>query len=200
VRTRSSTLRAMIAALCAWRDSTLSTGPEDHHLELRLRLVEFDDELLELARYPNVVVNVSSVPCFSNEHYPFLDTHPDSKSRPRAIELLISTHAALGDKQLQNGDTIGGIEQLMHAIDEADVTISDKLFSGVIAQIPTNLYLRGEREAAFKAAQNVEAKFGNDPKRLLAMAGFYLSVERAADTVRAPVIRTRPGTTGSPAS
>jgi tetratricopeptide (TPR) repeat protein/uncharacterized membrane protein YgcG len=114
----------------------------------------------------------------------FLDTHPDSKSRPRAIELLISTHAALGDKKLQNGDTVGGVEQLLRAIDEADVSISDKLFSGVIAQIPTNLYLRGEREAAFKAAQNVEAKFGNDPKRLLAMAGFYLSVERAADTVR----------------
>src|SRR4029434_7470776 len=40
------------------------------------------------------------------------------------------------------------------------------------------------REAAFKAAQNVEAKFGNDPKRLLAMAGFYMGVERANDTVR----------------
>jgi predicted TIM-barrel fold metal-dependent hydrolase len=33
------------------------------------------DELLELARYPSVVVNVSSVPCFSNEQYPFRDTH-----------------------------------------------------------------------------------------------------------------------------
>ena len=114
----------------------------------------------------------------------FLDTHPDSKSRPRATELLISTHAALGDQKLQNGDTIGGVEQLMRAIDEADVSISDKLFAGVIAQIPTNLYLRGEREASFKAAQNIEAKFGNDPKRLLEVAGFYLSVERGNDTVR----------------
>jgi predicted TIM-barrel fold metal-dependent hydrolase len=34
------------------------------------------DDLLELARYPNVVVNVSSAPCFSNEKYPFRDTHP----------------------------------------------------------------------------------------------------------------------------
>jgi predicted TIM-barrel fold metal-dependent hydrolase len=33
------------------------------------------DDLLELARYPKVVVNVSSVPCFSNEKYPFRDTH-----------------------------------------------------------------------------------------------------------------------------
>ena len=114
----------------------------------------------------------------------FLDTHPDSKARPRAVELLISTHAALGDQKLKNGDSVGGIEQLLHAIDEADVSISDKLFAGVIAQIPTNLYLRGEREASFKAAQNIEAKFGNDPKRLLEVAGFYLSVERGNDTVR----------------
>src|SRR5262249_42906993 len=114
----------------------------------------------------------------------FLDTHPDSKSRPRAIELLISTHAGLGDQKLKNGDIAGGIEQMMHAIDEADTNIPEKLFAGVIAQIPTNLYLRGEREAAYKAAQSIETKFGNDPKRLLEMAGFYLSVERGNDTVR----------------
>jgi tetratricopeptide (TPR) repeat protein len=114
----------------------------------------------------------------------FLDTHPDSKARPRAVELLISTHAGLGDQKLKNGDVQGGIEQLMHAIDEADPSISEKLFAGVIAQIPMNLYLRGEREAAYKAAQSIETKFGNDPKRLLEMAGFYLGVERGADTVR----------------
>ncbi|HET6973439.1 MAG TPA: TPM domain-containing protein, partial [Pyrinomonadaceae bacterium] len=114
----------------------------------------------------------------------FLDTHPDSKARPRAIELLISTHAGLGDQKLKNGDIAGGIEQMMRAIDEADTSISEKLFAGVIAQIPTNLYLRGEREAAYKAAQSIETKFGNDPKRLLEMAGFYLSVERGSDTVR----------------
>jgi tetratricopeptide (TPR) repeat protein/outer membrane biosynthesis protein TonB len=114
----------------------------------------------------------------------FLDTHPTSKARPRAVELLISTHAALGDQKLKNGDSVGGVEQLMRAIDEADVSISDKLFSGVIAQIPVNLYLRGERDAAMKAAQNVESKFGSNPKRLLEVAGFYMGIERASDTVR----------------
>ncbi|HSE17070.1 MAG TPA: TPM domain-containing protein [Pyrinomonadaceae bacterium] len=114
----------------------------------------------------------------------FLATHPTSKARPRAIELLISTHAGLGDQKLKNGDIAGGIEQMMLAIEEADTSISEKLFAGVIAQIPTNLYLRGEREAAFKAAQNIENKFGSDPKRLLEVAGFYLGVERGSDTVR----------------
>src|SRR5215212_8730767 len=114
----------------------------------------------------------------------FLDTHPTSKAKPRAVELLISTYASLGDQKLKNGDMAGGVEHMMRAIDEADTSISDKLFAGVIAQIPMNLYLRGEREAAFKAAQNVEAKFGNDPKRLLEVAGFYLGIERGAETVR----------------
>ena len=114
----------------------------------------------------------------------FLDTHPDSKSRARATELLISTHAGLGDQKLKNADSAGGIEQLLRAIDEADVSISDQLFAGVISQIPMNLYMRGEREAAFKAAQNVEAKFGSDPKRLLAVAGFYMGIEQAGETIR----------------
>jgi uncharacterized membrane protein YgcG/tetratricopeptide (TPR) repeat protein len=114
----------------------------------------------------------------------FLDTHPDSKSRARATELLISTHAGLGDQELKAGNSAAGVQQLLQAIDEADLTVSDQLFTGVIAQIPMNLYVRGEHTAAFKAAENVEAKYGKDAKRLLTVAGFYLNVERGSDVVR----------------
>jgi len=115
----------------------------------------------------------------------FLDTHPDSKERARAIEYLVTAHAAVGDQKLKNGDSASGIEHLLQAIDAADpATTPDNLFSGVIAQIPNNLYLRGERAAASKAAQNVEAKFGSEPKRLLAIAGFYMSIERGDEAIR----------------
>ena len=115
----------------------------------------------------------------------FLDTHPESKERARAIEYLVSAHAAVGDQKLKNGDSAGGVEHLLLAIDAADsTTTADNLFSGVIAQIPTNLYLRGERAAAFKAAQNIETKFGSDAKRLLAVAGFYLGIERGDEAIR----------------
>ena len=72
----------------------------------------------------------------------FLADYPDSKSKPRAIELLISSYAGLGDQRLKNGDTAGGIEQLMLAINEAPTDMSDKLFSGVVSQIPLNLFFR----------------------------------------------------------
>ena len=114
----------------------------------------------------------------------FLDTHPNSKSRERATELLITTHASLGDQAFKAGDSAAGLDQLLQAIDAADSTITDQQFNDLIAPIPMNLYARGERPAAFKAAQNIEAKFGQDPKRLLNIAGFYLSVERGPDVVR----------------
>jgi tetratricopeptide (TPR) repeat protein/uncharacterized membrane protein YgcG len=114
----------------------------------------------------------------------FLATHPDSKSRGRAIELLVSAHAALGDELLKKGDSSGGIEQMMAAIAEAPVSTSERLFSGVVSQIPSNLYLRGERAAATLAAKSIEEKFGNDPKRLLAMSGFYLGTEQGSEMVR----------------
>ncbi|HKR60266.1 MAG TPA: TPM domain-containing protein, partial [Pyrinomonadaceae bacterium] len=114
----------------------------------------------------------------------FMEAFPNSKSRPRAIELLISTYAALGDLKLKDGDRVVGLQQLSLTISEAPVNISDKLFANVVAQIPSNLYLRGEREAAFDAARQIEAKFGADPKRLLVLSAFYLGIEDGDEAAR----------------
>jgi tetratricopeptide (TPR) repeat protein len=114
----------------------------------------------------------------------FLAEHPDSKSKARATELLISAHAALGDEKLRAGDNAAGIEQLFLAISESPADISDKLFAGVISQIPLNLYLRGEQAQALRAAQLIEAKVAADPKRLDSLSGFYLRIERSDEAVR----------------
>jgi tetratricopeptide (TPR) repeat protein len=114
----------------------------------------------------------------------FIDRHPESKSKVRATELLVSSHAGLGDERLKKADRAGGIEQLMLAISVAPANPSEKLFSGVIAQVPLNLYLRGEPEAAVKAAQEIETKFGNDAKRLVMLADFYVSTEQGAESAR----------------
>jgi tetratricopeptide (TPR) repeat protein len=114
----------------------------------------------------------------------FLAAHPDSKSKSRAIELLISARAALGDDKLRTGDNAAGIEQFFLAISEAPVDMSEKLFSGVVAKLPLNLYIRGERQQAIKAAQLLEAKFAADPGRLLAVSGFYLGIENGDEAER----------------
>jgi len=114
----------------------------------------------------------------------FLDAHPDSKSKVRATEFLVSARAALGDERLKRGDRAGGIRQLTQAIADAPVDASEKLFSGVVSQIPLNLYLRGETAAATKAAQDIELKFGNDAKRLVALSSFYIRTEQGAEAAR----------------
>src|SRR2546425_1369700 len=114
----------------------------------------------------------------------FLATHPDSKSKSRATELLISARAALGDEKLKAGDNASGTEQLLLAVVDSPADMSDKLFLGVISQIPLNLYMRGERPEALKAARLIEAKFANDPKRLLTVSGFYLGIERGDEAAR----------------
>lgn len=114
----------------------------------------------------------------------FLATHQNSKANARAIELLVSTHAGLGDQRLKNGDSKGGVDELMLAITEAPANTSEKLFSGVVSQIPSNLYLRGEQTAAFEAARLIESKFGSDPKRLLAIAAFYMGLEEGQEAAR----------------
>jgi tetratricopeptide (TPR) repeat protein len=114
----------------------------------------------------------------------FIDQHPESKSKVRAMELLVSSHAGLGDERLKKADSAGGIEQLMLAISVAPANPSEKLFSGVISQIPFNLYVRGEPAAALQSAQNIEAKFGDDPRRLVMLSGFYVHTEQGAEATR----------------
>ena len=114
----------------------------------------------------------------------FLAQHPESKSRARATEVLVSAYAATGDERLKRGDTAGGIERLQLAISEAPLNSSERLFNGVISQIPLNLFVRGERDAAFAAAKTIEEKFGSDAKRLLAVANFYLTTEQGAEAAR----------------
>ena len=114
----------------------------------------------------------------------FLEDYPDSKSRPRAIELLVSSYAGIGDQKLKKGDGAGGLEQFMLAINTAPADMSEKLFAGVIAQIPANLFLRGERAAASEVAKSIEAKFGTDARRLATLSAFYVTTEQAGEAVR----------------
>ncbi|MDQ3666753.1 MAG: TPM domain-containing protein [Acidobacteriota bacterium] len=152
-------------SIAAHRDTPSTTDDEDESEEVELTLtLPLPDRIVELRE--------------------FLEGYPNSKSRPRAIELLISSYAGLGDERLKNGDSVGGIEQLMLAINEAPANMSDKLFSGVISQIPLNLFFRGQRDVAIDAAQKIETKFGSDPKRLLALAGFYLGIEDGNEAAR----------------
>jgi tetratricopeptide (TPR) repeat protein len=114
----------------------------------------------------------------------FIKKHPDSAQLLRAEELLTSARAALGDEKLRGGDRAAGVELFRAAVAEAPEGMSDKLFAGVVSQLPANLYVLGERDAALELAHAIEARVKDSPQRLLAVASFYLGIEQPDEAAR----------------
>lgn len=114
----------------------------------------------------------------------FTADYPKTKEKTRVAELLVSTLAALADEKMQAGETENGIEFFKVAVAEAPTPISDKLFTEVLAQIPNSLFMRGQTAAAIETARKVEEKTDGNAKQTLALAGFYLGLENAAEAKR----------------
>ncbi|MFL6211113.1 MAG: tetratricopeptide repeat protein [Pyrinomonadaceae bacterium] len=114
----------------------------------------------------------------------FIDKNPPAALRTRAVEHLVVAHAALGDERLQAGDANAGVAEFKQALALAPADMSDKLFVEGVSQFPANLFLRGQRDAAGEVAQLIEAKVQDKPQRLLALAAFYLNIERTDEAAR----------------
>ena len=114
----------------------------------------------------------------------FAADFPKSKEISRVSEMLVSTLAALADEKMQASETSDGIEIFKQAVTAAPVPVSDKLFGEVLMQIPNSLFLRGQTSAAIEIAQKVEEKTVGNAKQTLALAGFYLGLENAAEAKR----------------
>ena len=114
----------------------------------------------------------------------FIDAHPRSALKTRALELLVSAHAAFGDEKLKAGDAAGGTEQFRLAVAAIPSGMSDKLFEDVVSQLPSNLFLRGQQAASIEVARSIEDRVKDNPMRLLSLAAFYLGVEAADDAMR----------------
>ena len=123
----------------------------------------------------------------------FIAAHPQSVAVPRANELIVVAHAILGDQKLQTGDVDGGLKQFSLAISEAPSDMPDRLFTEVIARIPANLFLRGQTAAAIETAHQAEALAKLNPKRLAAVAGFYLLIENVNEATRLAELATQAG-------
>ncbi len=119
----------------------------------------------------------------------FLEANPEPSLKTRATEQLVSAHAALGDERLGANDAAGGVELFRQAVALAPAGMSDKLYYEVVAQLPANLFLRGQGAAALELARAIEtaaagAAGAGDAKRLLALAAFYVNVEQADEAAR----------------
>lgn len=110
----------------------------------------------------------------------FMQKFPDSEQMTRVRELIVSARAQIGDDKLAKGEKESGIESFKAAIADAPVPMSDELFGKIVLQIPTNLFVRGERLAANEIAKAIEEKIGENAKQIVGLASFYLGTENSA--------------------
>ncbi|MCU1289305.1 MAG: Tetratricopeptide repeat [Acidobacteria bacterium] len=114
----------------------------------------------------------------------FAAAFPESTEKNKALELIVSARAAIGDEKLRLSETESGRELFILAVKEAPQPVSDKLFSEILLQFPTNLFWRGQQAAALEIARLIEEKAGGNPRQLLGLATFYIGIENAAEAAR----------------
>ncbi len=147
------------------RSPAKPSNPEDEKEEVELALTKPVDQRVELLRA-------------------FITAHPKSLAVPRAYELIADARAVIGDQKLQAGDIAAGLELFRLAMAEAPSEMTDRFFAEVITRIPMNLFLRGQRDDALKAARQAEVLAKLIPNRLLALTQFYLGIEDAVEANR----------------
>ncbi len=114
----------------------------------------------------------------------FIKNFPDSSEKTRALELLVSARAAVADEKLRLNETASGVELFKRAVADAPKPMSDKLFTEIVLQIPTNLFFRGQIDSANEVAKTIEEKAEGNAKQLLGLATYYLGTENAAEAGR----------------
>lgn len=111
----------------------------------------------------------------------FTEKFPQSENKTRALEIIVSSRAQLADEKLRAGETENALALFKQAVTDAPAPLSDKLFTDVILQLPTNLFYGGQQSAAVEVAKLIEEKVKDNPKRLISLATFYLGTENAAE-------------------
>jgi len=114
----------------------------------------------------------------------FVNDFPEAEEKTYALELIVSGRAQIADEKLRLSDAAGGIELFKLAVKGAPTPMSDKLFTEIILQIPTNLFFRGQRGAALEVAKIIEEKAAGNSSQLLGLATFYLGTENAVEAGR----------------
>ncbi len=128
----------------------------------------------------------------------FVVDFPASLEKQRALGLIVSGRAELADSKLKENEIEAGVKLFKLAVKEAPTPVPDRLYGGIILQIPNNLFFYGQRVAGLEVAALIEEKVADNPNQLLALSNFYLGVENAPAALRVAenVIALDPETKG----
>lgn len=114
----------------------------------------------------------------------FVADFPESGKLMEAQELIAASQVLIAEEKLLSGDMPAAVALFKQAVDDAPKPFSKDFFNESIAKIPTTLFWRGARPAAFEIAGLIEKGAGTNAPQLLEIANFYLNVEYGGEAMR----------------
>lgn len=114
----------------------------------------------------------------------FIKNHSASSHIKEANFHLSAALAEVGGSKLSAGDTSAANDYFTRSVNVAPEPVDGKLFDEVFAKFPGALFFSGARNEALELASLLEKKSGGKAARLVALSGFYLSIENGTEAKR----------------
>jgi tetratricopeptide (TPR) repeat protein len=109
----------------------------------------------------------------------FIAEFPNSELKDRASEYISTSYAQLAEEKLRLSEIEDGLIFFEKAAKNAPKPMSDDFFAKVALQYPTNLFWRGQQNAALKIAEILEDKVDGNARQMVELSAFYLGIENA---------------------
>ncbi|MCS6874368.1 MAG: tetratricopeptide repeat protein [Pyrinomonadaceae bacterium] len=111
----------------------------------------------------------------------FLENYPETKHKPEALKLISEERLNLAEQKLSNKDCC---EEFKKALQNLPEPVEDEFFAKNLLKIPNLLYINGYRNEAIEIAKLIEEKAKTNPRQLLSIATFYISIENGSEAQR----------------
>jgi tetratricopeptide (TPR) repeat protein len=111
-------------------------------------------------------------------------TAGDSSVESEARELLMREYALKGEQYLREGDPQRAAQAFKMVLRAAPPVINDKVFGQFIFPLPMAMNAFGFRAEAADLMRSFEARFENEPNRIVEIGFFYVQIEAPLEAVR----------------
>jgi len=114
----------------------------------------------------------------------FLVSHRTSELEPEARQLLMREYALKGEQALREANLQEAVRAFKAVFRNTPAVITDKVFSQYIFPLPIAMNAFGYRAESADLMKTFEARFQDQPNRLVEIGFFYVQIEAPFEAVR----------------
>ncbi|HKV40182.1 MAG TPA: tetratricopeptide repeat protein [Blastocatellia bacterium] len=114
----------------------------------------------------------------------FLVSHRGPEDQAQAREMLMREYSLRGEQYLKGGSVEPAIENFKRVLGAAPREITDRIFDQYIFPLPVAMNTFGFRTESAELMKSFEARFEDNPSRLIQVGFFYVQIEAPLEALR----------------